>query len=187
MLTAAASSTFDSWSPPAGSENHQVPLNILSRLTRRMKADDVHRQRDAKPKFPQRSTPAGPATGPSPSMRVGQRVLQFTTVAAVGLFLLLLLFLPRATFQIERVEFITTSCDPVSQSHQVTAAMSIRNTGTAGGVASVRLLVDGQIAVIGHYEIPAHESVQRGLSAAVFDCQWHRFAVELFVEPSGGG
>ncbi|TLZ65584.1 MAG: hypothetical protein E6K12_09370 [Methanobacteriota archaeon] len=142
---------------------------------------------DVKPEFPQRSPPVDPPTKSGTPISVGRRLLQFTTVIAVGLFVLLLLFLPRATFQIERVEFIKTSCDPVSHSHQVTAAMSIRNTGTAGGVASVRLLVDGGIAVIGHYEVPAHESVQRGLSAPVFDCQWHRFGVELFVEPSDGG
>ena len=111
-------------------------------------------------------------------------MLALSVVAALVLLILLVTFLPRPAFQIDRVEYGTTACDPASHSYQVTASMTIRNAGGVGGVASVHLLVDGHIAATGNYEIPAHESIVRGLSGIVADCQWHRFSVELFVPPS---
>jgi len=134
---------------------------------------------NSRPEFPRTSFP-GPLGATTEVRKLERRLIQVATVVAVGLFIFLLLFLPRATFQIETAEFITTRCDPTSHSYQVTASMSIRNTGTAGGVANVNLLVDGRAVATGHYEVPAHEIVQRGLNAVVSDCLWHRFAVQLF-------
>jgi len=107
--------------------------------------------------------------------------LRWTVVAALVLVVILVVLVPRPAFQIDQVDFITTACDLASHTYQVTASMTIRNGGGAG-VASVHLLISGLIAATGHYEVPARESIQRGLSAIVTDCQWHRFSVELFAE-----
>jgi hypothetical protein len=113
-------------------------------------------------------------------------ILAWSVVVGLGLVVLLAAFLPRPAFHIDGVEFSTTACDPTSHSYQVTASMTIRNAGGAGGIASIHLLVDGQIAETGTYEVQAHESIQRGMSAIVRDCQSHRFSVELFFPPSDG-
>lgn len=139
-----------------------------------------------RPEFAPRSFPShdvGPVRTPNDG---GQRVVLLTVLVAIGLFVLLLIFMPRATFRIENVEYIITPCDPTSQSHQVTASMTIRNTGTASGVTGVRLFIDGRPAATGYYEIAPHESVHRGLRQVITDCQSHRFAVELFTPIESG-
>jgi hypothetical protein len=108
-------------------------------------------------------------------------------VVALGLVVLVAIWLPRAAFQIDRVDFITTACDPASHSYQVTAIMTIRNAGSLGGAAYIELLIDGAVVETGHYEIAAHESVQRGLTAIVHDCLWHRFAVQVYTPVESGG
>ena len=138
-----------------------------------------------KPEFPRRSA-SGETSVPKKPASASDDWLALSVVAALVLLILLVTFLPRPAFQIDRVDYGTTPCDPASHSYQVTASMTIRNAGGVGGVASVHLLVDGHIAATGNYEIPAHESIVRGLSGIVADCQWHRFSVELFVPPSDG-
>jgi hypothetical protein len=135
-----------------------------------------------KPEFPRRF-PSGAVSVSKRTARRRDDWLAWSVVTVLILLVLLVAFLPRPVFQIDRVEFVTAPCDPTSHSYQVTASMTIRNAGSVPGVASVHLLVDGHIAGTGSYEVPARESVQRGLSAIVVDCQWHRFSVELFVPP----
>jgi hypothetical protein len=136
-----------------------------------------------KAEFPRRSPSRETTVSKKPA---SDDMLALSVVAALVLLILLVTFLPRPAFQIDRVEYGTTACDPASHSYQVTASMTIRNVGGIGGVASVHLLVDGHISATGNYEILAHESILRGLSGIVADCQWHRFSVELFVPPSDG-
>jgi hypothetical protein len=103
------------------------------------------------------------------------------TLVALGLVIIVgVVFLPRPVLHIDQVDFVTTACDTASHSRQVTALMTIRNTGSAPGVAAVHLLIDGGIASTGSYYVPASEGIQEGLRAILMDCQWHRFAVELF-------
>jgi hypothetical protein len=135
---------------------------------------------DDKTEFPP-PLPSREAGVPRRHARKNHDWLRWTVVAALVLVVLLVVFVPRPAFQIDRVDFVTTACDPTSHTYQVTASMTIRNAGGAG-VASVHLLIEGRIAATGHYEVPAREGIQRGLSAIVTDCQWHRFSVELFVE-----
>src|SRR5437879_13064691 len=110
-------------------------------------------------------------------------MLVLSVMAALVLLILLVTFLPRPAFRIDRVEYSTTACDPASHSYQVTASMTIRNVGGVGGVASVPLLVDGHIAATGNYAIPAHESIVRGLSGILADGQSARFAGALLFLP----
>jgi len=138
-----------------------------------------------KTEFPRRSASGETSVSKKPAS-ASDDMLALSVVAALVLLILLVTFLPRPAFQIDRVEYGTTACDPASHSYQVTASMTIRNAGGVGGVASVHLLVGGHIAATGNYEIPAHESIVRGHSGIVGDCQWHRFSVELFVPPSDG-
>jgi len=138
---------------------------------------------EGKPEFRRRSASGETSLSKKPA---SDDMLALSVVAALVLLVLLVTFLPRPAFQINQVEYGTTACDPASHSYQVTASMTIRNVGGVGGVASVHLLVDGYIAATGNYEISAHESIVRGLSGIVADCQWHRFSVELFVPPSDG-
>ena len=140
---------------------------------------------EGKPEFQRRSASGETSLSKKPAS-ASDNMLALSVVAALVLLILLVTFLPRPAFRIDRVEYSTTACDPASHSYQVTASMTIRNVGGVGGVASVHLLVDGHIAATGNYEIPAHESIVRGLSGIVADCQWHRFSVELFVPPSDG-
>src|SRR5438309_5788996 len=139
---------------------------------------------EGKPEFRRRSASEETGLSKKPAS-ASDNMLALSVVAALVL-ILLVTFLPRPAFRVDRVEYGTTACDPASHSYQVTASMTIRNVGGVGGVASVHLLVDGHIAATGNYEIPAHESIVRGLNGIVADCQWHRFSVELFVPPSDG-
>jgi hypothetical protein len=135
-----------------------------------------------KPEFP-RPLSSGEDSVSKRPVRKTDDWLKWSVVGALVFLALLVAFLPRPVFQIDRVEFVTTSCDPTSHSYQVTASMTIRNAGGAPGVASVHLLADGHIAATGSYEVPAHGTIQRGLSAIIADCQWHQFSMELFVPP----
>lgn len=64
--------------------------------------------------------------------------------------------------------------------------MTIRNAGSLGGAVYIQLLVEGGVVETGHYEIAAHDSVQRGLNAIIYDCQWHRFAVQIYTPVESG-
>jgi hypothetical protein len=138
-----------------------------------------------KPEFPRPPLPSRETVLSKAPVHTSDEILGWSVVLGLILLVLLVAFLPRPAFQIEQVEFITTTCDPTSHSYQVTASMTIRNTGGVGGVATVHLLVDGQVAETGNYEVPPHEIIQRGLSAIVTNCQSHRFSVELFFPQSG--
>src|SRR5207244_13009594 len=80
--------------------------------------------------------------------RASDDMLALSVVAALVLLILLVTFLPRPAFQIDRVEYGTSACDPASHSYQVTASMTTRN---AGAVASVNRLAGAHIAAPANY------------------------------------
>src|SRR2546421_10205775 len=98
-----------------------------------------------KPEFPRRSA-SGETSVPKKPARASDDMLALSVVAAPVLPILLVTFLPRPAFQIDRVDYGTTPRDPPSHSHQVTASLPIRNTGGLWGCASLHLLVDVHIA-----------------------------------------
>src|SRR5712691_104913 len=139
-----------------------------------------------KPELPQRSVPRETPDFSGGGSSLSKAFPPLLVIVALGILVLVVVFLPRPLFHIDRVDFLTTACDPASHSYQVTASMTIRNAGSVGGQASVQLFVDGQILETGQYYVNAHETIQRGLTATIADCQWHRFAVELYIPPQGG-
>jgi len=139
-----------------------------------------------KPEFPQRSVTPERLDSSVSGSRLTKAFPPLLVIVALGILVLVVIFLPRPQFHIDQVEFLTTACDPASHSYQVTAAMTIRNAGSVGGQASVQLFVDGQMLETGQYFIGAHETIQRGLTATIADCQWHRFTVALYIPPQSG-
>src|SRR5438094_106647 len=93
-----------------------------------------------KTEFPRRSASGETRASKKPAS-ASDNMLALSVVAALVLLILLVTFLPRPAFQIDRVEYGTTACDPASHSYQVTASMTIRNVGGVGGVASVHVRV----------------------------------------------
>ena len=141
---------------------------------------------NAKPEFPHRAILRKSPDLSGQASRLSQAFPPILVIAALGILVLVVIFLPGPQFHIDQVEFLTTACDPASHSYQVTAAMTIRNAGSVGGQASVQLFVDGQMLETGQYFIGAHETIQRGLTATIADCQWHRFTVALYIPPQSG-
>jgi hypothetical protein len=105
-------------------------------------------------------------------------IIGLHVVLAIGLLLLVVIFVPRPDVRITNARFDASACNRVTSTSVVTAYVTLTNTGGADGSVFVRLYVDGERRTSQEFAVGARTSVNQTLSVPIPDCSSHLYQVD---------